>query len=292
MFSSVALVAAATAIFARGADAKPPFGILDGHDFDFTVTYKSGLTFSTSKPPTHEINLRDVLYTTPQLTFADPAAAAAGASSPEYLSFIAISRVPYYESLGDYLVNFPWIQANGTAADNGTLVGSKSGWNRPDAGETEDGDVRNATIHIWRQTPEMLAYLFGAKNRSRMPLFWQVAGVWGNITSQVDTSTIWRASIEFKVRNETGKARCDVDANGAKIANVSKDAICTTTATASPSSTAPASGGPTGTPGEPAAGSGEGGAKSSASKQIIDACRFLVLAPWLAMCFPFILGII
>ena len=142
-------------------------------------------------------------------------------------------------------------------------------------------------MHVWRQNPEMLEYLFGAGNKSRMPLFKQVAGIWANMTSRVDTSNIWRASIEFQVRNETGVARCNVDENGAKIAGVDAKATCSTTAAASPTSTTPVNGGPsgaqTGAPGEPTAGSGTESAKSSASRVVTSVL-------WLAMCVVFGLG--
>ncbi|KAK8096887.1 hypothetical protein PG999_012831 [Apiospora kogelbergensis] len=285
MHSSLVFAAAATAIFARGVDAGP-FGVLEGRDFGFSVAYESGLTFSTSKPPAHTLSLKDVLYDVPQITFADPAAAAA--SSPQYLSFLEISSVPWLDGLDDYMMSFPWIQANGTAAaNNGTLVGSKSGWRRSDAGETETGEVLNATMHVWRQNPEMLNYLFGAGNSMRMPLFWQVAGIWANTTSRVDTNGIWRASIEFKIRNETGVARCDVDGNGAKITGVKATATCTTTAAASPTPTTPAKGGPsgvqTGASGEPTAASGTESAKSSASCLVTSVL-------WVVMSLAFILG--
>ncbi|KAK7967913.1 uncharacterized protein PG986_002190 [Apiospora aurea] len=253
MHSSLASVAAA-AIFAQGVRATT--SRIQGRDFDFSVVYPSGLSFSTSKPPGDALSLQDVLYDVPQITFSDKAAASASSSgkdAPQYLSFLEISSVPLYESLGDALYSFPWIQANGTASPaNGTLIGSERGWRRPDASKTETGEVRNATLHVWRQTPELLEYLVGAGNTLRMPLFWQVAGVWANSTSKVDYG-FKRANIDFKVRNETGTARCGVDGNGAKITDVAS-ATCAASP-AAPTSPTPARGSsgalPTGVVGEP-----------------------------------------
>ncbi|KAK8065178.1 hypothetical protein PG997_011925 [Apiospora hydei] len=255
MPSSLVSVAAA-AIFAQGVRATTS-GI-QGRDFDFSVVYPSGLSFSTSKPPGNVLSLQDVLYEVPQITFSDKAAASASASSsekdaPQYLSFLEISSVPLYESLGDAIYSFPWIQANGTASPaNGTLIDSERGWRRPDASKTETGEVRNATLHVWRQTPELLEYLFGAGNTLRMPLFWQVASIWANSTSKVDYDGFKRANIDFKVRNETGEARCGVDGNGANITDV---ASATCESTAAPTSPTPARGSsgalPTGVAGEP-----------------------------------------
>lgn len=277
MYSSLAMATVAVSIFARGVYGGTS-GI-QGRDFDFSVNYPSGLTFSTSKPPDEVMSLRDVLYDVPEITFADPASLgpASGNNAPKYLSFLEISYVPVLDSLDTAIYTFPWIQANGTASsNNGKLEDSKKGWRRPE--EVESGEVRNASLHVWRQTPELIEYLFGAGNTVRWPLFFQVASIWSHSTSRVEYD-FKMANIDFKVRNETGKARCDVDNQGASIAGVTKTA-CATTA---PTSTTPAKG-PSGTL-TGTAGSGTGSAESpGASTPSIASSRSALPATWLAVC--------
>ncbi|KAK7995899.1 hypothetical protein PG991_015366 [Apiospora marii] len=272
MYLSLALATVAVAIFARGVHGDTT-GI-QGRDFDFSVVYPSGLTFSTSKPPGEVISLRDVLYDVPEITFADPAslAPASDNDAPQYLSFLEISFVP----------------ANGTASpsSDGRLVDSRKGWRRPD--EVESGEVRNASLHVWRQTPELVEYLFGAGNTVRWPLFFQVASIWSHSTSKVDYD-FELANIDFKVRNETGRARCDVDDQGASIVGATKTACATTVA---PTSIGP-SGVRTGTAGEPTAGSGTGSAESpGASTPSIASSRAALPATWLAVCLTLVLSMV
>ena len=81
------------------------------------------------------------------------------------------------DSLDTAVFTFPWTQTNGTVSlGNVTLVGSNRGWRRPDV--VESGKVRNARLHVWRQTSELVEYLSGARNTLRMPRFLQIAGVW------------------------------------------------------------------------------------------------------------------
>ncbi|KAK8035497.1 hypothetical protein PG993_010492 [Apiospora rasikravindrae] len=282
--SSVSVVSAA--IFTQAIHAATS-GI-QGRDFGFNVVYPSGLTVSTSKPPADVLSLPDVLYDVPQITFSDKAAASASSSekdAPQYLSFLELSYVPWSESLGDAIYTFPWIQANGTVSPaNGTLLGSELGWRRPDKVET--GEVRNASLHVWRQTPELLEYLFGAGNTLRMPLFWQVAGVWAHSTSKVDYDFKF-ANIDFKVRNETGKARCNVDSHGASITGVTSTACASTAAPTVATATSDHSVAPTGVAAEPT-----GSAESPASTPNAAACWYAVPSSWLATSFVLILGII
>ncbi|KAK8135979.1 hypothetical protein PG984_003919 [Apiospora sp. TS-2023a] len=244
---------------------------IQGHDFDFSLMYLSGLTFSTSKPPRDVFSLRDVLYDVPQITFADPASLAPASdkdNAPQYLSFLEISSVPVLDSLDNLIYSFPWIQASGTVSPGkGTLVGSSRGWRRPD------------------ETPELVEYLFGAGNTLRMPLFWQVAVVWAHSTNKVDYD-FKLANLDFKARNETGEARRDVDDQGASIVGVMRTACASKTAPTSMSTT-PATGSLgalTGTAGESTAGSGTGGAESPpSSTPSIASYRSAVPETWLAV---------
>ncbi|KAI1381203.1 hypothetical protein F4677DRAFT_119356 [Hypoxylon crocopeplum] len=217
-----------TALMASHANAyiRPP---LSGHDFDFSAVYTSGLKLSTSSPPTDILPVEEIALKRPVVTLSDPDSAG---RDDRYISFLEISYLPTIDTLDDVIYAFPWIKTNQIVLENGTLsdeLYESSQIYHADA--IESGEVRNATLHVWRQTPSLMDYI----DDDVWPTLWQLAGVWSNTTSKVDYDFA-RANVDFKVRNDTGTFRGDVDENGATISGyVSTTSMTTaTSATAGP----------------------------------------------------------
>ncbi|KAI4859143.1 hypothetical protein F4820DRAFT_182588 [Hypoxylon rubiginosum] len=257
-FNIPAFVAALFAL--GGADAYGP--PVSGHDFDFSVAYRSGLTFSTTSPPTEVLAATDVAMTEPLVTLADPDGTG---RDGRYVAFAEVSYVPTYDGVDDVIYTVPWLEANLTVLDNGTLTPDPHtyGASRITHFNTiYTGEVRNATVHVWRQTPELVAFLLDDDDYGGN-LWLQLVLVWSNTTGKISYD-FPRANVDFKVRNETGEYRGDVDENGASIvgyvssstsavgtsvAALPTDAPGTTTGSSSvPASTTTGTAGPTETP--------------------------------------------
>ncbi|KAI8962043.1 hypothetical protein F5Y11DRAFT_324084 [Daldinia sp. FL1419] len=217
-------------IFARlGAATWPP---ISGNDFEFTATYESGLKIIQSKPPKDVLSVEEFLFDYPEIVLTDPDSAG---RDGRYTAFLEISYVPYYESLDTVIYTFPWIKTNLIVKENGTLsdeLRESRTWSR--YYETTTSEVRNATMHVWKENPELKHFI----EEDDMPMFFQLARVWSNSTSKVDYN-FPRANVDFKVRNETGEFRGDVDKNGAKIEGYvsTSSTIASTAPTDAPSAT-------------------------------------------------------
>lgn len=188
------------------------------------------------------------LYGKPAITLLDPDTAARDA---RYIAFVEVSEVPSADSPDHVLYSFPWLSSNLTVRSSGALATENDSDTRA-AGwpSTGSGEVRNATVQVWRQTDDLLRYIDSVEHgRLPMPLAFALTEVFSNTTSDVDYG-FPRASIEFKVQNKTGVPRCDVDGSGAPVASVS------------PGATACVSGG---TPTAKSTGKDDQGASSTAS---------------------------
>lgn len=196
-------------------------GLYRGDDYDFKVTYPSGLSLSTDENAEKRGVLDDdeimSRWTTPRI---DMEGLDEEALKKRYIAFCVITYVPIIESslIGDAIMGFTFVGANLTARSNGTLswdgddVSTSSG--DPDA---EGGEVKNGTIHVWEQTEELNDWLtHDEADGFPMPMWWNIARVWSNSTSKV-SDNFKRANIDFKVQNDTGYARCDVSDTGAPI---------------------------------------------------------------------------
>ncbi|KAI1341041.1 hypothetical protein F5Y15DRAFT_376762 [Xylariaceae sp. FL0016] len=204
----------------RASAILPP---ITGNDFDFSVIYPSSLEISTSDPPQDVLPYEEIVFEEPQVTLSDADA------EGRYLSFVEISYVPYIDGINDVIYTFPWVRTNLTVLENGTLS---------DAGDdayvsyhqdvSTTAELRNATLHVWRQTDDMSRFL----TEDEMPVYWQLATIWANITDDISYD-FPRANIDFKVRNATGSScRADVDGNGASIEGAPKTTTaCAATAT-------------------------------------------------------------
>ncbi|KAI0376396.1 hypothetical protein F5Y04DRAFT_211201 [Hypomontagnella monticulosa] len=209
LHAPTALLAAFIAISRVNANIFPP---LSGHDFDFVATYKSGLRISPAGPPKDVLSAKEIVFERPTLTLTDPDKAG---RDDQYISFLEISYVPTIDMLDDVIFTFPWIKTHLIVTENGTLsdeLRESSQIYRADY--IPSSEIRNATLHVWRQTPALMDFIENDPND--MPTFWQLARVWSNSTEKVDKNFA-RANVDFKVRNETGKFRGDVDENGASI---------------------------------------------------------------------------
>ncbi|KAI0182104.1 hypothetical protein GGR52DRAFT_67603 [Hypoxylon sp. FL1284] len=235
VFRTPALFAALLAL--SGANAySPP---ISGHDFDFSVAYRSGLKFSTAQPPTGVLSAADIVLTEPVVTLADPDSAGRGS---RYVAFVEVSYVPTVDVIDDVIYTFPWIESNLTVGDDGALTPDLHTYGASHVTHfdpIETGEVRNATLHVWRQTPELAAFLL---DDSFAGLFWQLALVWSNSTDDISYDFA-RANVDFKIRNDTGEYRGDVDENGASIEGyVPSSTSATTLPTGAPITTGSGSG--------------------------------------------------
>ncbi|KAI1803141.1 hypothetical protein F4811DRAFT_526191 [Daldinia bambusicola] len=274
VFSTRVVLATALALCQVNA-ARPP---ITGDDFDFTATYKSGLKIAQSKPPKDVLSAKEIVFERPTVVLADPDSAG---RDDRYLAFLEISYVPWLDIVDDTIYSFPWIKTNLVIAENGTLSDeldeSKSIY-RADAIETSE--VRNATIHVWKQNPELMHFL----EDDYMPVFWQLGTVWSNSTDKVDMN-FPRASVDFKVHNETGEFRGDVDENGASIAGYVSTST-TASGTAFPTDVPSTTTGSGSVPASTTAGAGERTeTPSAASTQSISSGSWLIAFSGLSLFF-------
>ncbi|KAI6088772.1 hypothetical protein F4821DRAFT_276974 [Hypoxylon rubiginosum] len=182
-----------------------------GHDFDFSVTYPSGLTFSTTERPTDVLSATDIGAKEPLVTLTDPDGTG---RDDRYVAFVEISYIPTIDSINDVIYEFPWIESNLTVLSNGTLTPDVYDSGRITYFHTIwTNEVRNATLHVWKQTPELVDFLL---DNSFAGTFWQLALVWSNTTSKISYD-FPRSNIDFKIRNGTGEDRGGIDDNGASI---------------------------------------------------------------------------
>ncbi|KAI1472084.1 uncharacterized protein F4812DRAFT_204512 [Daldinia caldariorum] len=242
---------------------------ITGDDFDFTATYKSGLKITQSKPPKDVLSAKEIVFEQPAVVLTDPGSAGRG---DRYLAFLEISYVPWVDMVDDTIYSFPWIKTNLIVTENGTLSDElDESESRDRTDEIETSEIRNATIHVWKQNPELMHFI----EDDFMPVFWQLATVWSNATSKIDMD-FPRASVDFKVRNETGKFRGDVDENGASIVGyVSTSTAASTTAvpTDVPSTTT----GSGSVPASTTAGAGEpASTPNTASSQPISSASWVI----------------
>ncbi|KAI1417902.1 hypothetical protein F5Y13DRAFT_33031 [Hypoxylon sp. FL1857] len=210
----------------------PIFPPLTGHDFGFTATYPSGLKLSTSDPPKTVLPATEFPYRRPNVVLTTPDSTG---RNDRYISFLEISYIPdpRYDSLDDVVYTFPWIRTNLSVADDGTLSGVLEGsLSIYHADAIETSEVRNATLHVWKQTPALADFING-KDSNGMPILWQLALVWSNTTDKVDKN-FPRANIDFKLRNETGVFRGGIDDNGASISGYIPTSTRTSSRTTQP----------------------------------------------------------
>ncbi|KAI5864040.1 hypothetical protein GGS23DRAFT_479672 [Durotheca rogersii] len=207
-YTPIAVAAVLLAVAATTARAAiPP---ITGRDFDFSVSYESGIEFLTTAPPADILPAEDVVRRIPRLALTDPDAAGAGRDAL-YLAFVEVTRLPTVPGPDELIYAFPWIQSDLRVAADGTLelpVFSSRASRNPTPFDT--GEVRNATLHVWRQTPELLAFI----DDSDWPVFWQVARVWSNSTAKVSYD-FSRANVDFKTRNATAPPPDDVNESAA-----------------------------------------------------------------------------
>ncbi|RDL40150.1 uncharacterized protein BP5553_00129 [Venustampulla echinocandica] len=208
---------------------RPP---ITGHDFDFKAVYPSGLELSTMAPPKGILPPEEIPLTDPILTLINMDEEA---KASLYIAFLEISRIPTTSMLDDVLYTFPWTLTNLTVLSNGTLAETNDTKSWHIRNEIDGGEVRNATMHVWRQTPELTAWMAGEDARvTRMPSWYTIAKVWSNTTDRV-SKNFPKANIDFKIQNTAGDYRCDVDNSGAPISGISVGA---TTCTGAPTKVA------------------------------------------------------
>ncbi|KAI0142544.1 hypothetical protein F4776DRAFT_512233 [Hypoxylon sp. NC0597] len=247
MFAVTAItVAVAVLCDAVSADSFPFFTPLTGHDFDFTATYPSGLKISTSDPPKNVLPANEFPYYTPEVTLTNPDSVG---RNDRYISFLEITYIVdlAIDSLDDVTYWFPWIKTNLTVAENGTLSSeSEESHSMSQSHIIQTSEVRNATLHVWKQTPALLDFISGKDNENRSILA-QVIRAWSNTTDKVDNN-FPRANVDFKIRNETGVFRGGVDDNGASIPGYVSTSTSSATANPTAVSTTTGAGSPTETP--------------------------------------------
>lgn len=236
-------IAASLVSLATASWPDPP---LSGHDFDFTAEFKGAqdgthkeppksgdiLKFSTSKRPAPDdiIQASPLLYDMAAITLLDPDDEARKA---RYIAFFEVAYIPTIDTLDNVIYSYPWIESNLTVQDSGALATSNDSDSAHAASPEIDGsEVRNATIQVWRQNDDLLKYIDSVEHgRVPMPLLFAIAEIFSNTTSKVSYD-FKRASIDFKIQNKTGEARCDINSNGAPIPSVSRGATaCLASAT-------------------------------------------------------------
>ncbi|KAI1475073.1 hypothetical protein F4774DRAFT_398326 [Daldinia eschscholtzii] len=242
---------------------------ITGDDFDFTATYKSGLKITPSKPPTDVLHAKEIVFERPTVVLTDPDSTG---RDDRYTAFLEISYIPTIDMIDDKIYTFPWIKTNLVVKENGTLSSElRESMSIYHDDEIPSSEVRNATLHVWKQNPELMHFI----EDDDMPIFWQLARIWSNSTSKVDYN-FPRASVDFKVRNETGEFRGDVDENGASIEGyVSTSA--TAGATATPTDVPSTPTGPGSAPASTTTGAGEPTeTPSAASSHLISSASWLM----------------
>lgn len=195
----------ASSASARSSQTTTP---ISGHDFDFDVLYPSGLSFSTSNPPTEPLSLDEIQNnaTLPQMTLRD-----FGNASERYLSFALVTYIRPNRNNASLIIRTPylaWIRANQTISEDGTLGGGGSDENNGQSLSvlSELGEFKNATLHVWQQTQNVTDYLF--KNNVAQALDTALGDLWSNSTWFGDPPPYVgydfpRANIDFDVRNVT-----------------------------------------------------------------------------------------
>ncbi|EGX92988.1 hypothetical protein CCM_04360 [Cordyceps militaris CM01] len=252
---SCVAVAAALSLASLTA-ASWPDPLLSGRDFNFSAVFSgaqvgaaaaaNAITLSTQKRPAAGdiVPASALLYLPAAVTLLPPGGDTAAAA--RYVAFFEISYVPPTNSLDDVLYAFPWIRTNLTVQGSGSGALAAT----PDTDThmalspaVESGEVRNATLQVWRQDADLERYVAAvAAARVPSPLVYALLQVLTNTTDQVSYDFA-RASIDFQIQNKTGTPRCDVDANGAPIPGVARGAtVCTAVATSSTSGKAGGSG--------------------------------------------------
>ncbi|KAI0837414.1 hypothetical protein F5Y06DRAFT_89123 [Hypoxylon sp. FL0890] len=275
------LAVAATLIIAALCDivsaggGYPIYPPLTGHDFDFTATYTSGLKLSTSDPPKAVLSAKGFLNQVPDITLTNPSSAG---QDDRYISFLEISYIPdpEWDPIDDVIYWFPWVKTNLTVTSNGTLSDElRESMSIYHGDAIKTSDVRNATLHVWKQTPALMDFIDG-KDSEDMPVLWQLMRVWSNTTHEVDTD-FPRANVDFKIRNETGEFEGWVDDNGASI--VGYVPTSTSSATAKPTGAASPTTASGAVPAATTTGvKGSTGAPSAASSQGISASWAVIIS--------------
>ncbi|ETS79803.1 hypothetical protein PFICI_07332 [Pestalotiopsis fici W106-1] len=217
------LVSSATAHY-------PP---VSGHDFDFDVVYPSGLSFSTSNPPTEPLPLNEIQNnaTLPQITLRN----VESASSNELTRYISFAVVTYVRPrLDNSSVNlrtpyFAWVRANQTVSENGLLGGGGSDANNGQSDQRDMGDFKNASLHVWQQTDNVTDYLF--KNNVAGTLWWELGDIWANAT-RIDGKPpslvgydFLRATVDFNLRNDTTNTTTGDDESSTATRSISSGAV-------------------------------------------------------------------
>ncbi|KAI1454133.1 hypothetical protein F4805DRAFT_440828 [Annulohypoxylon moriforme] len=196
--------------------------IQTGHDFDFNATYPPGLQISTKNPPSAVLPADEILVLRPQITVDNPA----GNDESRYIAFLEAIVVPDIPSVS-MITSFSWILTNLTILENGTLSDAA-----PDVrrllrfAEHDTSEVRNATVQVWQQSSALEKWVNG--NMDDSGILYGVSMVWANATDDDAGRDVLRAGVDFKVRNETGADRGDVDGNGNRITSASS--VMSTTA--------------------------------------------------------------
>lgn len=186
------------------------FSPIHGHDFDFDVVYPSGLSFSTTNPPSEPLALNEIQNNAslPQVTLRN----LMNSSSSEqalYLSFVVVTYVEpsqSYPSLELRTPIFAWIRANQTISEDGTLGGGGSDENNGKSDLHNVGLFKNASLHVWQQTQNVTDYLF--KNNIAGTLWWELGDILINSTLEGTSPPhvgydFQRANIDFDLRNDT-----------------------------------------------------------------------------------------
>lgn len=234
-------IAAGLASLATASWPDPP---LSGNDFGFSADFKNTgdgkssqgtdeLKFSTKHRPAagDVIKANSAMYDPATIALLDPDAEARQA---RYIAFLEISYIPGSDSADNVMYSYPWIRSNMTVQDSGELLPNSSSDN-PKSSKPwiPSSEVRNATIQVWRQTGNLDSYINNVRNKLKMSFGFALSEVFTNSTSDLPYD-FKLSSIDFKVQNKTGTARCDVNDNGAPIPSVSRGATdCLATATVS-----------------------------------------------------------
>ncbi|KAM3502282.1 hypothetical protein MY10362_004951 [Beauveria mimosiformis] len=284
--SCIAIVASLASL-AAASWPDPP---LSGHDFDFAADFRGlgpGTTsaarsndevqfFTTKDPPAagDVIPANPALYEPGVITLLRPDDEARKA---RYIAFLEISFIPTGDTIDEVIYAFAWYRSNLTVHDTGQLIITDDTNGRNAKSPEIDGrEVRNATIQVWKQTDNLQRYIDSVESRRiPMALMFALTTVFANNTDRVSYD-FERASIDFKIQNKTGEARCDVNSNGAPIPSVSRGA---TACLASATSTAK-SGGSSG------AGAGASTTASPSPTSKHNAAAGILASPvygWLAM---------
>ncbi|KAI1449681.1 hypothetical protein F5Y02DRAFT_372443 [Annulohypoxylon stygium] len=221
MFPSGATALLTTAFLAltHTTTAAAPKFPLAGHDFDFTFTYPSGLEISTSNPPNAVLSASEITRLQPQINLAKPNI------SDRYIAFLEINVIS--ETNAEVGTTFPFILTNLTALSNGTLDDSSPDCHRIlQFSPPTTSEVRNATAHVWQQSDALGKLVNGDQGDTALAL--NIGSLWYNISYADIIQSFSHANVDFKVKNETGVDRNDVDDNGARISPTATGSVSST----------------------------------------------------------------